>query len=178
MSIRRKILFLFSVFVLMADGARAAVLSEDAILRRYSLDQMAAGALVLKVALDGTNLCRLDPETQAQLPMGMEALVQSKLQSLVGAGKLAEEFKLPAKLSGCMDRCRCSFYMRVLEGKEKLLSPESQAALSAIRVRAVGESAAGNRSCAKRNLWFCQSDLLRYLQKSLATDSGGERSKR
>lgn len=156
------------VFILSGSlGATTADATSDAqMLRRYSLDQMAAAQNVLRASLEGENLCGLDPASQAQLPQLLQSLIDQKAASL----NLQDWVKDSTKLMACETRCRCAFYdtLAVSEPVKKSnggVPLELVTLLQAVKKKAEKPlSKAAVVGCAKNNAWVCQSSLLAHLQ--------------
>lgn len=152
-------------FFAMNSGS-AATTTDAQILRRYSLDQMAAAQNVIRASLEGENICGLDVETQAQLPQLLQSLIDQKAAKL----NLTEWVTDSSKLETCETRCRCAFYdtLVVSEPAQKAnggVPLELVTLLQAVKTKAEKPlSKAAVVGCAKNNAWVCTSSLLKHLQ--------------
>ncbi len=114
----------------------------------YSLDQMAAAMNVLRVEMDGEKVCGIDTKILNRVPQ----LLQARIDGLK-APKLAY-------LENCESRCRCGFYADWLKAHDEK-NPE----LVKLESRVKPVSAKQLEACARKNIWFCESSLLKELKK-------------
>src|SRR5690606_11937548 len=111
-------------------------------------------------------------ETQAQLPMLLQSLIDLKAAGL----NLKDWATDSARLEVCETRCRCAFYdtlavsapVKETNGGVPL---ELVTLLQAVKVKAERPlSKAAVVGCAKNNTWVCTSPLLKHLQAQTAKD--------
>lgn len=115
----------------------------------YTLDQMAAGMNVLRAELDGNSVCGIDQSVVNRLPQ----LLQAKIDEVKKGGEIRY-------LKNCEAYCRCGFYADQLRARD---SEDSEIATLEMRAKKLKSTDA--HRCAKNNLWFCESRLLRELKK-------------
>ena len=127
----------------------ATTLPAQAYTLAYTLDQMAAGMNVLRAELDGNRVCGIDSKLLNRLPQ----FLQAKIDEVKGGGELKY-------LENCEAYCRCGFYADRLR-LENSLSPE----VVNLETRAKNLKSSDALTCAKNNLWFCESRLLRALKR-------------
>jgi len=118
----------------------------------HSLDQMAAGLNVLRVEMDGQPLCKTESETLNRLPQ----LLQARIDAVLLGSK---EAKL-AYLETCESRCRCGFYLDWLTKNDP-----KNSVLPTLEQKAKKLNSKQALACAKKNIWFCKSNLLQELKK-------------
>ncbi len=162
------IIFLLS----LSTAAQACDLDLAEVTSRASLDQLAAISNVLRVRLDGVDVCPaelgpLDPSEMAQLPQRLEAEIRSQLSAMLPPEK-KEFFRDEKRAKFCEARCRCETYAAWIgEGPARIgEGPEWEVVRKnfAVRGATARRSSSYFARCAKANeSWACHHRVMRAL---------------
>lgn len=167
-----------SVFAESEKAHASTTLTEDSMLKAYSLEQLDAAANILAIAADQ------GPDTKSDLSCGLplkEALLFIlPLKSLIDQQKAKKEKELFAarqtpktrakNVGGCEQRCHCTAYASVFEARAdqgKALSAEDKKTLEALTKKAVQQTPEQAKLCARAETWFCKSSLFTYLKQEV-----------
>lgn len=111
---------------------------------------------LVRVALDGTNLCRFQGEEMMTIPQNIRARIDSWAKGL----SLDDGLPSVQELNDCASSCRCSSYVYWLDQKGAYPSELSKGYQNAVAVAAKMKNAQA-LACAKKAQTLCASQTLK-----------------
>lgn len=146
--------------LLLAGFAFGTEITQNQILEKHSLEKLDSAANLLRVVADGTKLCGMDSKKASNYLLAIHPLIDSKIKATASNPKRVNEI---AKLAPqCQLTCHCGVYEDVMNQ-----NPTSATQRKAIEFKnkAALLSSKSALKCAKKNLWFCKSELASYLDR-------------
>lgn len=159
-----------------ASAAPAQVLSQDAIQQRYSLQELNAAANALKVIADDDKSkdllgCEIPSQKALSMTMPLKALIDEKIRSEVeGYESDPKGYSNTEGFESCAKNCSCGVYNDVVEAASERKMPSGSSVThkrnaAKLRAKAERQTAEASLTCAKKQSWFCSSDLRKFLDK-------------
>ena len=148
-------IFFLSVLLLVNSSQATSVTSAT---KRMSLDQLFAVQTLLRVKLDGQDVCSrefsgVSQVSVAAMPQMLEAEVVSRVHQMHSEGTLIPYLSEPGRMRDCAKKCRCDLYDLALEKVKGPRLPTRRPLRPEQFLK-----------CAKANEnWICQGALLRVL---------------
>lgn len=146
--------------LLIAGFVFGAEVTQNQILEKHSLEKLDSAANLLKVVADGAKLCGMDSKKAGNYLLAIHPLMDSKIKTTAASPKRVIEIAMLA--SQCQLNCHCGVYEDVMNQ-----NPTSATQKKAIEFKnkAALLSSKSALKCAKKNLWFCKSELASYLDR-------------
>lgn len=127
----------------------------------WSLETLSAGANVVRQMADGQRICDLSSQKALSISMPIKALIDEEMERFRTSQEYSRFLNSDALLN-CKKKCHCGVYLDLLN-QDPDPSKEIQEKIS--RLQKLQISPVESLKCAKSNLWFCKSHLLKYLLK-------------
>jgi hypothetical protein len=165
-----------------------AVTSED-ITAKYSITELNSAANLLKVVIDeagvkpnddkGSDIigCPLTGKQAGTMTMPIKSLIDqvahAETESYTNDPK---NYATEKGFETCAANCACGVLSDIVENAEDSAVPAASAKLHArnkqhLSVKASHQTSRDSVACARKQSWFCGSDLLSYLQKDAAKNA-------
>ena len=146
--------------LLLASLLLVSALASAEKAKESSLLQLDAAANVLRVVIDGNSLCGLKNEEAKNLIQPLHARIDQKIQ------KIGKPKRYLQGQSRCELSCECGLAVDVLDRvPSEKLSEKEKTTLAGIQTKASQMTGAQALVCARKNVWFCKSPLLKELRK-------------
>jgi hypothetical protein len=159
-----------------AESAPAAATTSEAILQKYSLQELNSAANALKVMADAEKGqdpvgCGIASDKALSMTMPLKALIDQRMRTEVQ--DYEQDPKSYANTEGfeiCAKNCSCGVYSDIVEAARESSLPKNSAVqhkrnLTRLKAKAERQTAEASTTCAKKQNWFCSSDLRKFLDK-------------
>ncbi len=172
-----------------AKSAPHSVTDED-MLQKYSLTELNGAATLLRAVIDEAGSqpkddkegeiagCSLTSRQASAMTMPVKSLIDQMMPSEIDAyTRDPKSYAAERGFETCAAICGCGVLSDVLEATNKSLMPRGSSRNHArnkqsLSVKATHQSAGDTLACARKQTWFCSSDLKAYLEKD--TDSNAD----
>lgn len=154
----------------------SAAPTQSSVQERYSIQELNSAATALRVIADddkSKNIlgCEITSEKALSMTMPLKALIDEKIRSEVEAYE--SDPKTYANTEGfemCAKNCACGVFSDVVEQASERKMPAGSSVAhkrnqSKLRAKASRQSADASATCARKQSWFCGSDLHKFLDK-------------
>lgn len=166
--------------------------SRDEVSAKYSIVELNAAANLLKVVVDeagvkpaadkGSDLigCPLTGKQAGTMTMPLKALIDSQMKNETDSYTAdPKNYANEKGFESCYANCSCGILSDVIEGANESAMPAGAAVRLHARnkqrlsLKAKHQTAGESVTCARKQSWFCTSDLKAYLEKE-AKDNASE----
>lgn len=132
--------------------------------KAYTLEELDAAALVLRVAFDGEpeSACGIGSQEAAGLVSLMQARLDDKKAEMAKTSTAAGWPTLAA-INACEKACHCGIYSD-LRDLRPAPSKAYAASLKKAALKAKRQTPQQSKTCAAAEKWFCSSELLKDLR--------------
>ena len=171
-----------------ASVSRAA--TREDVVAKYSIVELDAAANLLKVVIDesggklnddkGTDVvgCPLTGKQATTMTMPVKSLIDQQMKSESESYQTdPKNYAIEKGFETCAATCSCGVLSDVVNGAdETALPPGSSGRLQArnkqrLSMKASHQTARDSLSCARKQSWFCGSDLKAYLEKEAKSNA-------
>ena len=157
----------------------AAPLTSEAVLTKYSLQELNSAATALRVVSDsgkGKEILGCDITDQKALSMMMPIKALIDQQSRAEVESYETDPKGYANTEGfesCAKNCSCGVYSDVVSAASERKMPAGSGVahkrnVAKLRAKAERQGEDQSLTCARKQTWFCSSDLHKFLDKGAA----------
>lgn len=174
-----------------ADAAAAApapVLTSDAITQKYSLQQLNGAANALKVVFDtsmdapkadkGREIlgCSMTGPKAMSMTMPLKSLIDQQQRAEIEAYESdPKEYANTQGFESCASICACGVYSEIVNTARESAMPKGMTThhgrnKAKLRAKAERQTADASLACARKQTWFCSSDLKQYLEKEVGAN--------
>lgn len=160
-----------------AAVAPVAVVNQEAIQQKYSLQELNSVANAMKVIADdekSQNLlgCEISSQKALSMMMPIKALIDEKTRAEVeGYEADPKGYSNTEGFESCAKNCSCGVYSDVVAAASERKMPAGSSVThkrnaAKLRAKAERQTSEASLTCARKQSWFCSSDLRKFLDKS------------
>lgn len=172
-----------------ASDAPAAASSPADVSERYSLSELNGAANALKVVIDqgaakpsedrGSDIfgCSLTAAQAVPMMMPLKAMIDGAVRGEVEAySQDPKTYSSDHGFESCASSCSCGVWSDVVEDASDVSTTGVNPKIHArnqqrLKAKAARQSTADSLACARKQSWFCTSDLKTYLEKQAAENA-------
>lgn len=169
--------------------AASLTMTREDIAQKFSLVDLNGTATLLRAVVDegaskpnedkGTDLigCRLTARQAGTMTMPVKALIDQSMRAEVESYTAnPKNYASEKGFETCAATCACGMWSDIVEGANESAMPKGSARTHArnqqrLTLKASHQSSSDTVACARKQTWFCTSDLKTYLLKDAASNA-------
>lgn len=162
-----------------ATTAPTAPVTSEAVLTKYSLQELNGAATALRVVADGGKSndvlgCDITDQKALSMTMPLKALIDQQARNETDSYEADPKgFASTEGFESCAKNCSCGVYSDVVAAASERKMPAGSGVahkrnVAKLRAKAERQSADASLVCARKQTWFCSSDLRKFLDKGAA----------
>lgn len=172
-----------------APAAKSVAPSKEDLTEKYTLAELNSAANLLKVVSDegiklptadkGSEMigCPLTSREAMSMTMPVKSLIDQSIRVEAEAySQNPKTYSGDHGFESCASTCACGVLSDVVEGANESTFPAGSEKIHSrnqqrLQAKAARQTAGDSLSCAKKQTWFCGSDLKAYLKKEASDNS-------